>query len=236
MKRTHLIATVMATLTISHSVQALDANEEFTPTKDGYQYLVYAVTWQPGFCKLRPATAGCDKPPQKFLTHGIWPYNDSLGEKTNRHPVSCNTAPSCKSTTNCAISQDTLDAVAADPEIAPLITVAPQGMLKDVWSKHGTCAGKTEEDYFADFAKLRKVVSYNEPMFNAWVGRSVMFDQLKAAFPGNTAFRCFTLDGKQYLHEVFYMIKPDGTPYEGNPNLQIGPACASPETFIPGEI
>ena len=237
MKRTHLIATAMATLLLSHGAQALDANEEFTEADEPYQYLVYAVTWQPGFCKLRPATTGCDKPPQKFLTHGIWPYNNSVGEKTNRHPVSCNTAPSCKSTKECALSQDTLDAVAEDPQIAPLITVAPQGMLKDVWNKHGSCAGKTAQDYFADFANLRKVVTYNEPLFNSWIGTSVAFNKLKDAFPSNTAFRCFDLDGKQYLHEVFYMIKKDGSePYEGNPSLQIGPACASKETYIPSGI
>lgn len=67
------IAAITLMLT-SGGVLALDANEEITPAEAGYRYLVYSVTWQPSFCKLKPATAGCDHPPTKFLNHGIWPY------------------------------------------------------------------------------------------------------------------------------------------------------------------
>ncbi|MBI6632060.1 hypothetical protein YA0871_05260 [Pseudomonas paralactis] len=233
MKNTYLFATAMATLLISHGALGLDANEEITPSSEGYQYLVYAVTWQPSFCKLKPQTPGCDKPPQKFLTHGIWPYNNSLGQKTNRHPANCNTAPSCKSSTECDISEDKLNQISGNRAIAGLVTASPQGMFRYEWKKHGTCSNQTETDYFNDIVRLRKAVMYLEPMFNTWIGRSVKFDQLKNAFPTHASFRCFTLDGKQYLHEVFYSIYPDGTPYKGDPSLQIGIPCAPRETLIP---
>lgn len=233
MKRTQFTAAAMATLLISYSVLALDANEEITPSSEGYQYLVYAVTWQPSFCKLKPETSGCDKPPQKFLTHGIWPYNNSIGQKTNRHPAACNTAPSCESAAKCDIDENKLQEISNTPEIAELVTVAPQGMFRYEWKKHGTCAGKTESAYFKDIVRLREVVDYNEPMFNAWVGHSVEFDLLKTAFPNNTSFRCFMLEGKQYLHEAFYSINPDGTPYYDDGSLQIGIPCEPQETFIP---
>lgn len=218
---------------ISGGVLALDANEEITPAEAGYQYLVYSVTWQPSFCKLKPVTAGCDHPPAKFLTHGIWPYNNSLGDKTNRHPAFCNTAPSCKQGQECEISNDTLQQVAQRDDIVELVTTSPEAMFKHEWKKHGTCSGKTEEKYFNDIVKLRNSVSYNEAMFAAWIGRSVRFDDLKAIFPSNASFRCFVLEGKQYLHEVFYRINDNGIPYVGDATLQIGTACKSQETFVP---
>ncbi len=219
---------------VSGAVFALDTNEEITPAEAAYQYLVYSVTWQPSFCKLKPDTAGCDKPPAKFLTHGIWPYNNSSANKTNRHPAFCNTAPSCELGKECEISNSTLEKIASRPDIAALVPTNPQGMFKHEWKKHGTCSGKTEENYFNDIVTLRKAVSYNEAMFAAWVGRSVEFDELKAAFQSNVSFRCFVLDDKQYLHEVFYQINDDGTPYVNDAALQIGIACKSQETVIPG--
>ncbi|WP_339491243.1 hypothetical protein [Pseudomonas rhizophila] len=66
---------------ISNGTLALDANEEITSSDIGFQYWVYSVTWQPSFCLLKPETAGCAQPPNKFLTHGIWPYNNSTAEK-----------------------------------------------------------------------------------------------------------------------------------------------------------
>lgn len=236
MKSIRFVATALATLLISHGAQALDANEEITPSSEGFKYWVYAVTWQPSFCELKPETTGCDKPPQKFLTHGLWPYNDSMGQKTNRHPASCNTAPSCQSTTACDISDDKLEQIANTPAIAQLVTVAPQGMFRYEWKKHGTCSGQTESDYFNEIVRLRKSVMYLEPMFNKWIGSSVAFAQLRNAFPTHASFRCFVLNGKQYLHEVFYSINQDGTPYKGNPALQIGIPCANQETFIPAGI
>ncbi|MGU9859612.1 ribonuclease T2 family protein [Pseudomonas sp. LF245] len=233
MKSIRFVATALATLLISHGVQALDANEEITPSSAGFTYLVYAKTWQPSFCKLRPEVAGCDKPPQQFLTHGIWPYNDSVGQKTNRHPAFCNTAPSCQSTTACDISDAKLDQIANTPAIAQLVTVAPQGMFRHEWKKHGTCSGKTESDYFNDIVRLRKVGLYIEPMFDKWIGSSVTLAQMKNAFPTHASFRCFVLDGKQYLHEVFYSINPDGTPYKKDPSLQIGIPCTPGDIFIP---
>lgn len=227
------IAATLSFILASNGVLALDANEEITPSDIGYQYLVYAVTWLPSFCKLKPDTAGCDRPPAKFITHGIWPYNNSTDQKTNRHPAFCNSAASCKQETGCEIDDDTLDRIAQRPEIAELVTASPQGMFRHEWKKHGTCSGKPVQNYFSDIVKLRKVVDYNELAFHQWIGRHVNFDVLKAAFPPNTSFRCFTQDGKQYLHEVFYPIYPDGTRYEEDADLQIGTPCKSQDTFIP---
>lgn len=236
MKIMHRLATTVALLLASNSVMALDANEEITPADNGYQYLVYSVTWQPSFCKLKPETVGCDQPLQKFLTHGIWPYSDGTSQKTNRHPAFCNTSPSCKSTAECEISDGALDQIVQNPQIAELVTAEPKQMFQHEWKKHGTCSGMSEKDYFSDIVNLRKVVIYDEKKFDSWVGKNVPFDELKTAFPSNTSFRCFTQANKQYLHEVFYRINADGSPYEKDEALQIGIPCKAQKTYIPGGV
>lgn len=218
---------------ISNGTLALDANEEITSSDIGFQYWVYSVTWQPSFCLLKPETAGCAQPPNKFLTYGIWPYNNSTAEKTNRHPAFCNSAPSCEQETECAINEKTLKQITHKPEIIELVTASPEAMFRHEWKKHGTCAGKTETNYFNDIVKLRKVVNYDESMFNSWIGGSVTFEKLRTAFPSNASFRCFVKDGKQYLHEVFYRITPEGEPYQEDAKLQIGIPCLAEETYIP---
>ncbi|WP_162276182.1 ribonuclease T2 family protein [Pseudomonas antarctica] len=220
-------------LILSATVWALDDNEEITPSEAGSQYWVYTVTWQPSFCLQNPKTAGCESPPEKFLTHGIWPYNNSTPEKNNRHPAFCNTAPGCEQGKECEISAGNLEQIAHEPEIAAWVTANPEGMFKHEWKKHGTCSGKAVQDYFNDIVRLRPAVQYDQAKFATWVGGSVMFDELKTAFPSNASYRCFVKDAKQYLHEVFYKITPNGAPYEDDAALQIGIACKVQETFIP---
>lgn len=231
--RTLFRAVATIALMTSGTVWALDNNEEITPSEAGFQYWVYSVTWQPSFCVLKPETAGCDSPPEKFLTHGIWPYRNGTSEKTNRHPAFCNTAPGCEQGKECEVSAGNLEQIAHKPEIAEWVTTNPEAMFKHEWKKHGTCSGKAEQDYFDHIFTLRSVVQYDQEKFAPWVGSSVMFDELKKAFPANASYRCFVKNEKQYLHEVFYRITPNGEPYEEDAALQIGVACKAQETFIP---
>jgi|GEM_PF-1051614 len=48
MHLSHRIA-ALALASICSTAQALDANEEITASEMGFQYWVYAVTWQPAF-------------------------------------------------------------------------------------------------------------------------------------------------------------------------------------------
>jgi filamentous hemagglutinin len=228
--------TVVKPALLNNGGRPLDLNEEITPPEAGYQYLVYAVTWQPSFCKLKPGSAGCDQPPEKFLTHGIWPYNDSTDQKTNRHPAFCNSAPGCMPGTPCELSETTLAKIIQDPKIAELVPANPQGLFRHEWQKHGTCSGKSGDDYFRDIVNLRPLVDYDQPKFNTLIGSNPTFDEIKAAFPRNTSFRCFVQDGIQYLHEVFYLIDPTGKPYQKDVSLQIGMPCTSQATLIPNGI
>lgn len=235
MKVSHALAPAcLFSLLSCASAFALDANEEITDPAQGFDYLVYSVTWQPSFCVLKPDTAGCATPPQRFLTHGIWPYKNSTTEKTNRHPAFCNTAPGCQSTQACDISEDNLAQVTRELTSTNLVPDRPEAMFRHEWKKHGSCSGKSDRYYFADIVNLRKVVTFNQDAFNRVVGSSVVFSDLKRLFPENTSFRCFVRDNKQYLHEVFYLIDTQGKPYTTDKRLQIGIACNEQPTYVPG--
>lgn len=70
--------------------------------------------------------------------------------------------------------------------------------------------------------------------FNRLVVGTVSLRELAAVFPPNTAFRCTGMAGIHYLFDVFFLIRPDGTPYRPANPLQIGAACPSQGIFIPG--
>ncbi|UFH50971.1 ribonuclease T2 family protein [Pseudomonas sp. KNUC1026] len=131
------------------------------------------------------------------MTHDLWPYSGSDGERTDRPPQFCTTSPACNGEEACAMTDTDLNAVLEKKPLQALVTAKPGGMFKHEWRKHGTCSGK------------RKV------------------------FPDNTAFRCYRdASGKQYLHEVFYLIDEHGKPYLEEHNLHIGVQCLDQETAI----
>ncbi|MFJ4068091.1 hypothetical protein ACIPW4_22715 [Pseudomonas sp. NPDC089996] len=231
-----LLMTISLLLTMAWTdhAAALDANEEAYADAPPALFQVYAVTWQPTFCKMRPATAGCEKPPQRFLTHGIWPYSESIGNRTNRHPQFCTTSRYCEGKA-CEIKEGDIDDILTNEELRKWVTHDPRGLFAHEWKKHGTCSGKTMQVYFEDFVKFRKVVVIEDrAAFERMIGHATDFTEIRKVFPANTAFRCYKdAAGEQYLHEVFYLIDSQGQPYLDEKNLQIGVQCAGQKTWIP---
>ncbi|WP_449432135.1 ribonuclease T2 family protein [Pseudomonas putida] len=231
-----LRTTVLLLLTLvgPSAVLAKDANEQVWVDTPEASFWVYSVTWQPTFCLMRPDTPGCDSAPQRLLTHGIWPYNQSTDESSNRHPQFCTTSESCKNDA-CSMSDDQMNRVLANEPLRALVTTEPKGMFAHEWKKHGTCSGLSMEGYFQAFVDLReKVVVQKDPeAFARMIGRATEFSRIREVFPANTAFRCYRdKDGRQYLHEVFYLIDRQGEPYLKEKNLQIGVQCQPEETWI----
>lgn len=149
------------------------------------------------------------------------------------------------------MGDEDMKAVLSNGPLRALVTREPEGMFAHEWKKHGTCSGKTMQSYFQDFVDLRKVVVIkgegdpdyqrnqgNQEAFDRMVGRETDFSEIRKVFPANTAFRCYkdAEDGKQYLHEVFYLIDSQGQPYEQEESLQIGVQCAEQKTWIPRGI
>ncbi|TBN46883.1 ribonuclease [Pseudomonas sp. BGI-2] len=225
----------MALSAISLCAHALDPGEESMEAVPSakFDYLAYAVTWQPTFCMLKPATAGCDKPKNLFYTHGIWAYYNSTDQSANRHPSFCTKSVGCDQTgAVCELSKTVQDQAMADKVFSKIVTESPEYLMKHEWKKHGTCYGTSQIQYFEDFVNLRSAVKYN-PDFTQFQGKSLDLDSLKALFPPNTSFRCVSQGGKQYLFEVFYLIDRQGQPYTEDQKLQIGEKCQSRDIHIP---
>lgn len=230
------ILLILSSLILPGEVLALNDNEEAAANEPPAEFLVYAVTWQPTFCVMKPETPGCDRPPQRFLTHGIWPYSPSTDTYTNRHPQFCTSSPGCQGAKEaCDIGADDMQTVLSNPTLRALVTKEPEGMFRHEWKKHGTCSGKTKQAYFQDLVTLRPVVMFKHDRFESMIGEASEFSEIRKAFPTNTAFRCYrNSDGEQYLHEVFYLIKGDGQPYLPARPVEIGVQCLEQKTLIPG--
>nr|WP_314874061.1 hypothetical protein [uncultured Pseudomonas sp.] len=226
---------ILMLLTSTSLAQPLDANEQAYPNGSSANFLVYAVTWQPTFCLMSPYTPGCNAAPQRFLTHGVWPYSNSTNEYTNRHPQFCTNSPACQGADTCEVAAEELSKALANEDLRAWVTRDPERMFAHEWSKHGTCSGRTVEDYFQSFVDLRKAVVIDDPdAFDGMIGTATDFARIREVFPVNTAFRCYKNEkGEQYLHEVFYLIDAQGQPYLQEKRLQIGIQCEERKTWIP---
>ncbi|BBH45910.1 ribonuclease T2 family protein [Pseudomonas sp. KU43P] len=222
-------------------VMALDANEQAWVDAPPVTFRVYSVTWQPTYCLMQKEKEGgrlCAEVPARFKTHGIWPYSNSEGTFTNRHPQNCTPSKAC--TVKEACSESTLATELTRIKVKDTeqwLPENPDGMLKHEWKKHGSCSGKSMQAYFDDLINLRKpVVTVDEktPAFKDLIDHSKPFKEIREIFPANTAFRCYTdSKGKQNLHEVFYLIDDNGQPYYQEKNLHIGIQCnEEQETLI----
>jgi len=232
---------LLLALTRVPTALALDANEYAEVDAPPVTFRVYSVTWQPTYCLIQKEKANgrpCTEIPARFKTHGIWPYSNSEGTYTNRHPQNCTASQACNDKDVCSeTALDTAMARIKDNDRDRWLPENPDGMLRHEWKKHGTCSGKTMQAYFNDLINLRKtVVTVDETTraFEALIDHSTPFKEIRKVFPVNTAFRCYTdSDGKQNLHEVFYLIDGEGQPYLHEKNLQIGVQCIEErETLI----
>lgn len=231
--RRSLLLLLLGTV-VSPQLFAIDANEESLEQDQSgsYDFLVYAVTWQPTFCKFNPDSVSCIGVRNEFYTHGIWPYYKSRDSITNRHPSFCLNSPGCPRTGTCSIEESVLTQLMANEQLQKIINPAPTKMLRHEWEKHGTCSGKKQLDYFTDFINLRHVVKFDNKFLDH-LGKETSFNSIKSWFPVNTAFRCKSSGAKQYLFEVFFLLDRNGLPYYGAPDLHIGEKCLESNIVIP---
>ncbi len=225
---------LISSLLLSGSAFSRDKwEEEFLGAKSSkYDFLVYAVTWQPTFCLLNNKISSCENPKPIFTTHGIWPYFFSNSDFQNRHPSYCTHSAGCSSSKPCKIDESVLSRMLNDIDFKNITTENPVNLLKHEWEKHGTCYGKEQHLYFSDFKSMKKIVTCDDS-FREHIGKFIDFKKLKSFFPKNTGFRCVTKDGKQLLFEVHYLIDADGGNFFHEKNLQIGEPCEGREILIP---
>ena len=154
------------------------------PTYRGTQYIL-AINWQPAFCETLPGKPECERQTEDsfeathFTLHGLWPQ-----PRDNEF---------------CGVSED--DRWASEngrwrnlPEVrlsrelrAELDEVMPgtlSGLDRHEWTKHGTCYGASQEEYYRDATDLMLALNTSAvaDLFAANIGRKITLRQVREAF------------------------------------------------------
>ncbi|HLO85561.1 MAG TPA: ribonuclease [Nostocaceae cyanobacterium] len=184
---------LITSLIIPHAALAQNRG---TPGK--FDFYVLALSWSPDYCATapRPDPGQCNSGKKLgFVLHGLWP------QYKKGFPANC---------TNGKLP------AALKKKYAGLF---PSATLSDhEWEKHGTCSGKTPDQYLAFSKKIKESVviptAYNRPSQPFRITNQ----EFKNAFV--SANRGFNADGiapscsgsGRFLQEVLICYSKDGQP------------------------
>jgi ribonuclease T2 len=161
-----------------------DQNKPAAPASGKPEY-VFALSWQPAFCETKSSktecqaqtTAGFDA--THFTLHGLWPQPNGN--------FYCQVAASDKANDNPAHWRD-LPPVNLDANTRSELDQVMPGTASDLerheWIKHGTCYGKSQQEYFSDALNLMRAVNSSpvRDLFMKHIGKQLTSDQIRSAF------------------------------------------------------
>jgi len=159
---------------------------------------VLAYSWQPEFCYGKTTYTGCN-PPQDYWTksftlHGLWPQYSEGG-----YPQSCTTEAF---DANVPIKVGWSDMTKYWPNAQYAETDPNYDTFWDhEWTKHGTCSGLSQQNYFQDSINLIK--SFGSPsILSASVGKNISASDLRNSLGGasKASLQC---DSGVYLSGVY---------------------------------
>ncbi len=135
---------------------------------------VFAYSWTPGFC-IGQTYPGCASPLEywknNFTIHGLWPQYDTTG-----YPSSCTTEPFNPSIPD-EVGLDTM--VTRWPDVKYDVNNPEyDSFWEHEWTKHGTCSGLSQYDYFAAAIALTSVLMTPD-LINESIGTNVNADLLR---------------------------------------------------------
>jgi ribonuclease T2 len=130
------------------------------PQASGKPEYVFALSWQPAFCETKASKPECkaQNPTEfdasHFTLHGLWPQPNGnfycqvpASDKANDNPSHWGDLPPVKLDANTRAELD---------EVMP----GTASMLeRHEWIKHGTCYGKSQQEYFSDALNLTRAVN-----------------------------------------------------------------------------
>lgn len=193
-----------------------------------YDFLVYAVTWQPSFCVINQLKAFSNN----FKVHGIWPYFKSPAGSgvNNYHPSYCFNSPGCRSFRDCPIDETALHFLARDDRLQALYPQGSDSLFPHEWQKHGTCSGLSQVDYFKLASDYEKKIDTGKVLARLKERKEQLIDRndILRRLPENTSLWCKNYQGVDYLYEIHYFLGKNGTGFFQT-DTQIGSPC--PEKF-----
>jgi ribonuclease T2 len=138
---------------------------------------VFAYSWTPGFC-MNESYPGCMDPlpywKNNFTVHGLWPQYVTSG-----YPSTC-TTEKFDSSIPSKVGLDTL--ISRWPDVKYTINNTKyDSFWEHEWSKHGTCSGLTQYDYFMTAIRMTDIL-LTPDIFHKSVGTNINTEELRMLF------------------------------------------------------
>eukprot|EP00428_Durinskia_dybowskii_P067542 CAMPEP_0170369260 /NCGR_PEP_ID=MMETSP0117_2-20130122/7888_1 /TAXON_ID=400756 /ORGANISM="Durinskia baltica, Strain CSIRO CS-38" /LENGTH=202 /DNA_ID=CAMNT_0010623967 /DNA_START=169 /DNA_END=777 /DNA_ORIENTATION=- len=166
---------------------------------------VFAYSWEAEFC-YGTEYPGCSKPmpywKDHFTIHGLWPQYSTGG-----YPADCTTEPYDVSSAK-YVGWETMIQYWPDVQYVVTDPEYPQ-FWEHEWTKHGTCSGLSQDDYFQTTINLAK--SFGTPqclMDAADAGTDVDAATLRTQMGGSSYASLQCTSGK-YLSGVYTCWKEE---------------------------
>lgn len=146
---------------------------------------IFALSWQPAFCETKPSKTECrtqnagDFDATHFTLHGLWPQPNgnfycqaTASDKANDNPGRWKDLPPVN-----------LDAKTRT-ELDQVMPGTASNLERHEWIKHGTCYGKSQQEYFSDALNLMRAVNTSpvRDLFAKNIGQKLTADQIRGAF------------------------------------------------------
>ncbi|RWB74892.1 ribonuclease [Mesorhizobium sp.] len=146
---------------------------------------VFALSWQPAFCETKANKPECKVQNRNefeathFTLHGLWPQPNgnfycqvSASDKANDNPAHWEELPAVD-----------LDA-GTRAELDRVMPGTASKLDRHEWIKHGTCYGKSQQEYFADALNLMRAVNASavRDLFTRSIGKQLTSEQIRSAF------------------------------------------------------
>jgi ribonuclease T2 len=146
---------------------------------------VFALSWQPAFCETKASKPECkaqnpgEFDASHFTLHGLWPQPNGnfycqvpASDKANDNPAHWGELPPVN-----------LEA-ATRAELDQVMPGTASKLESHEWIKHGTCYGKSQQEYFAEALALMRAVNASpvRDLFTKNVGKQLTSDQIRSAF------------------------------------------------------
>jgi ribonuclease T2 len=141
---------------------------------------VYAYSWTPGFCNNKQYP-GCLDPEPYWTTnltiHGLWPQYNTTG-----YPSFCTTEPFDSSIPE-LIGMDTMIKYWPDVKYE-VSSPSYDSFWEHEWTKHGTCSGLSQYDYFYKAIQLTSNIPMPDILYYS-IGNNISATELRNSFGGD---------------------------------------------------
>ena len=169
----------------SASTQPAVPADQGKPAASGKPEYVFALSWQPAFCETKSSKPECQAQTaggfdaSHFTLHGLWPQPNGnfycqvpASDKANDNPAHWGDLPPVDLDAN------------TRAELDQVMPGTASKLERHEWIKHGTCYGKSQQEYFAEALNLMRAVNASpvRELFTKNVGKQLTSDQIRSAF------------------------------------------------------